>query len=70
MDERDYYKHPDQWKYYGRCNVCRRKSYCRKPCTKNKEYCAIAIREYFRKTKLGRMAEAMEKTIAETGGGV
>lgn len=27
----------DQWKTAGNCKFCRRKSYCGKQCTKNKE---------------------------------
>lgn len=26
----------DQWKLSGDCKLCRRKSYCKKPCTANK----------------------------------
>ena len=27
----------DQWKLEGKCSECRRLSYCKKQCTKNKE---------------------------------
>lgn len=29
---------PDQWKDYGDCSICRRKSYCKKTCSKRKKF--------------------------------
>ena len=70
MTEIERYKHPDQWKHFGRCEVCRRKKYCKTQCTANRELAQVAIREYLRKTKVGRMKAAMEEAIRNTGGEV
>ena len=67
MDSRERYNHPDQWKHYGRCAVCRRKNYCKTQCTANRNYAAVALREFMRKTKLGRMTEAMEAAMKGEG---
>ena len=67
MDTRERYSHPDQWKHYGRCEVCRRKNYCKTQCTANRELAQVAIREYLRKTKVGRMKAAIEEAIRNTG---
>ncbi len=68
MDVRERYTHPDQWKHYGRCDVCRRRPYCRTQCTANRELASVAVREYLRKTKFGRMKEAMEEALHQNGG--
>ena len=63
------YKHPDQWKHYGRCEVCRRKPYCKKQCTANRNLAAAALKEYLRKTQFGRMKAAMEEAMQNASGG-
>lgn len=58
MTEIERYKHPDQWKHFGRCEVCRRQKYCKKQCTMNREFAAAALREYLRKAMLARREES------------
>lgn len=68
LNELERYKHPDQWKHYGRCDVCRRKPYCHTQCTANRKLAAVALREYLRKTQLGRMKAAMQEAMRNQAG--
>lgn len=68
MTEIERYRHPDQWKHFGRCEVCRRKQYCKKQCTANRQFAAIALKEYLRKTKFGRMQAAMQEAMRKVNG--
>jgi hypothetical protein len=53
----------DQWKAGGMCELCRRREYCKKECTKHKELRAIAAREAVNKVlreKFPGVKESME----------
>lgn len=39
----------EQWKANGDCDICRRKSYCKKPCKKRKDKCYNEISKFFYK---------------------
>lgn len=45
----------DSWLIDGNCESCRRKNYCSKPCTKNKQ----AVRQVIRNVVRKKMVEAM-----------
>ena len=68
MTEIERYKHPDQWKHFGRCEVCRRQPYCKKQCTANRQFAAIALKEFLRKTMLGRMKAAVHEAVQDASG--
>ena len=55
----------DQWKQGGDCSICRRKKYCRKACTKHKQWMAAAIRQVFAQTKAGKAMAAMKQATGE-----
>ena len=59
----------DQWKRGGICAMCRRKDYCKKQCSANKNYASVRIREYIRrKTGIAAMRARMsEMTHGEHG---
>lgn len=43
----------NQWELEGNCNICRRKNYCSKPCTRNKRETESFVR--------GLIAEKMDE---------
>ena len=60
------WKSPNQWEkgQIGRCNICRRKEYCSKPCKNCKE--RLKEEERLRKGREEFLRDIMKKEIPET----
>ena len=59
----------DQWKLGGDCRACRKKSYCRKPCSANKRFMNTIIHEAIRKTNAGKLMAAAREELRSQGVG-
>lgn len=51
----------EQWKLYGDCSQCRRRSYCSKPCTRCKRYNDFEIRRVICEKFFGQIFDSCEK---------
>lgn len=50
----------DQWKRGGICDMCRRRTYCRKQCRANRDYAMAGIKQYLRnRMGLGKIRQAL-----------
>ena len=59
----------DQWKTGGDCRACRKRDYCRKPCSRNKRLMNVIINEAIRKSKAGQLMEAARDEMRRQGVG-
>lgn len=57
----------EQWKSDGKCSICRRKSYCRKPCSAHKRCIRREVFGAFIQTQAGAEMMAISAMCANSG---